>query len=173
MRLYFIRHGESESNFNNIITGQQDIPLTDKGRTQAHLAGQHIREQAISFDRIISSSLVRAHDTARLIAHEIGFPEDTIEINDLVIERSFGTLEGKAKEEASSDAIIEAAGGESDEHVRIRAQLFLESLQGTEGAVLVVSHTGFGRRLRAVAEDIPTGDSKNFENAELADLGEL
>lgn len=175
MRLYFIRHGESESNSSGLITGQQDVPLTENGRQQARLAGQNIREKAIMIDHIISSPLQRAQDTARLIAHEIGFSEDAIQINNLVIERSFGSLEGKSKADPGklTDDIIEESGGELDPHIRIRAQLFLESLEGTEGTILVVSHTGFGRRLRAVVQGIPTADSKNFKNAELTDLGEI
>jgi len=36
-----------------------------------------------------------------------------------------------------------------------------------------VSHTGFGRRLRAVVQGIPTEQSDNFKNAELTDLGNI
>jgi broad specificity phosphatase PhoE len=52
-------------------------------------------------------------------------------------------------------------------------QQLLDSLKDVEGNVLVVSHTGFGRRLRAVIEHISTEDSQNFKNAELTDLGEI
>lgn len=174
MHLYFIRHGESESNFSNLITGQQDVPLTDRGRQQARLAGQEIREKAIVIDHIISSSLKRAHETAKLIAQEIGYPEEKIEVNNLVIERSFGSLEGTPNVPGTiSDEMIATNGGELDGHIRVRAQLFLESLKNTEGTVLVVSHTGFGRRLRAVIESVPTTESANFENATLTDLGEI
>jgi broad specificity phosphatase PhoE len=171
--LIFIRHGESTSNYGELITGQQDVPLTDKGREQAREAGQSIARQHITINHIICSSLMRAHDTAKLIAHEIGFPEDHIQVNDLVIERSFGTLEGKPKGSAvtMTDEHIKECGGELDPQIRERAQQLLDSLKGTEGTVLIVSHTGFGRRLRAVVEGIPTSESHNFSNAELTDLG--
>jgi len=175
MHLYFIRHGESTSNYGELITGQQDVPLTEKGKDQAHEAGGFIAAQNIKIDHIVSSSLSRAHDTARIIANEIGYPEYSIEINDLVIERSFGSLEGKPKEEVGSfdDEVIQRSGGELDPAIRARAERFLEPLRGKPGSILVVSHTGFGRRLRAVVQNISTDDSENFKNADLTDLGEI
>lgn len=175
MHVYFIRHGESTSNQGDLITGRQDVPLTDKGREQARQAGQQIVAQGIKIDHIICSSLTRAYDTATLIAQAIGFPEDKIQVNDLVIERSFGTLEGQPKLNggALDDQLIKESGGELDPAVRARAQRLLDSLRHTEGNVLIVSHTGFGRRLRAVVEGVPTESSSNFNNAELTDLGEI
>jgi broad specificity phosphatase PhoE len=175
MHLYFIRHGESTSNHNDLITGQQDVPLTELGREQARQAGKNILAQGIRIDHIICSSLERAANTARLIAHEIGFVEAQIQINDLVIERSFGSLEGKPKGDIATmpDEYILGCGGEVDEQIRERAQIFLNSLKGKTGAVLIVSHTGFGRRLRAVVEGITTERSNNFQNAILTDLGVL
>jgi len=175
MHLYFIRHGESTSNYGELITGQQDVPLTEKGKEQAHEAGKAIAAQGLKIDQIVSSSLSRAHDTARIIAGEIGYDQNAIEINDLVIERSFGSLEGKPKEEAGSldDEMIQLSGGELDPAIRARAERFLEPIKGKSGTILVVSHTGFGRRLRAVVQNIATDHSENFKNADLTDLGEI
>lgn len=175
MHLYFIRHGESTSNAEGFITGRQNVSLTDVGRQQARMAGRLIASQGIKIDDIICSPLTRAYDTAKLIAHEIGFPDDHIQINDLVIERAFGTLEGKTKGDPATmtDEHIKECGGELDPEVRARARQLLDSLKHTQGNVLIVSHTGFGRRLRAVIEGIPTKLSSNFNNAELTDLGEL
>ena len=175
MRLYFIRHGESTSNYGELITGQQDVPLTEHGEAQAKQAGQDIAASGLKIDLIVSSSLDRAHDTAEIIAREIGYPLDAIEINDLVIERSFGSLEGKTKEETGflDDTKVQEAGGELDAAIRARADRFLESYRGKPGTLLVVSHTGFGRRLRAVVQEIPTDHSDNFKNAVLTNLGEI
>ena len=173
MHLYFIRHGESTSNYGQLVTGRQDVPLTDFGREQAQAAGHYINQQGIVFDKIICSSLMRAHDTAKIIAKEIGFPESDIQVNDLVIERSFGSMEGQPKGDpyTMTDEYVKKCGGELDPQIRERAEKLLDSLKDVEGNVLVVSHTGFGRRLRAVVEHIPTQDSQNFNNAELTDLG--
>jgi broad specificity phosphatase PhoE len=175
MHLYFIRHGESESNYGELITGQQDIALTERGREQAREAGKTIVAEGIHFDDIISSPLMRARDTAKLIAEQIGYPEEQIHIIDLLIERSFGSLEGHPGSDAANmtDEDIVKAGGEVDPQIRERAQRFLDSINGYTGNILLVSHTGFGRRLRAVIENIPTEQSQNFKNAELTDLGEV
>lgn len=175
MHLYFIRHGESTSNYEELITGQQDVPLTELGREQARQAGRDILAQGIKIDHIISSPLERAINTARLIAHEIGYVEAQIQLNELVMERSFGSLEGQPKGDilTMGDDYILERGGEADEQIRRRAELFIESLNGFQGTLLVVSHTGFGRRLRAVIENIPTQQSNNFNNAECTDLGEI
>ncbi len=64
MKLYFVRHGESTTNKAEQYTGQLDVGLTDYGREQAVTAGRVITEQGLKVDLIISSPLVRAHDTA-------------------------------------------------------------------------------------------------------------
>jgi broad specificity phosphatase PhoE len=175
MHLYFIRHGESTSNSEDLITGQQDVPLTEHGREQARQAGQEIVTSGIGIDGIICSPLMRSRDTARLIAQTIGFPEDRIEVNDLVIERSFGSLEGQPRLNIDTldDQLIKNNGGELDPQIRQRARKLLDYVKDRTGNILIVSHTGFGRRLRAVIEGIPTKDSSNFNNAELTDLGEI
>jgi broad specificity phosphatase PhoE len=175
MHLYFIRHGESTSNYGELVTGRQDVPLTEKGKEQARQAGKGIVAQNIKIDYIVSSSLARAHDTAKIIANEIGYPENSIEINDLVIERTFGSLEGtpKGNPATMTDSYIKEHGGEVDGDIRARVEHFIEPLRGKPGTILVVSHTGFGRRLRAVVQNISTDDSENLKNADLTDLGEI
>ncbi|MBU5668346.1 histidine phosphatase family protein [Peptoniphilus sp. MSJ-1] len=66
MRIYFTRHGETEWNKEDIIQGHLDSPLTDKGIEM----GKSLREKSkdIKFDKIYSSDLKRALDTAKLIA---------------------------------------------------------------------------------------------------------
>lgn len=66
MRIYFTRHGETEWNKEDIIQGQLDSPLTEKGIEM----GKSLREKSkdIHFDKIYSSDLKRALDTAKLIA---------------------------------------------------------------------------------------------------------
>ena len=175
MHLYFIRHGESTSNYGELITGRQNAQLTNLGRVQASAAGHLIAGRGIKIDHIICSPLDRAHDTAKLIAKEINYPEADIEVNDRVIERSFGKFEGQPNSVAKglSDEAIVAGGGEIDAQIRERAHLLLESLKNTEGNVLVVSHTGFGRRLRAVILGVATHETQNFKNADFTDLGEI
>ena len=61
--LYLIRHGESTSNVNKTFTGQGDAPLTEQGRQQAACIQSYFL--GIHIDRILSSDLTRAMETAK------------------------------------------------------------------------------------------------------------
>ena len=65
MRIYFTRHGETEWNKLGIIQGQLDSALTSEGIEM----GKRLREMSkdLNFDKVYSSDLGRAYDTARLI----------------------------------------------------------------------------------------------------------
>ena len=77
--LYFIRHGESTANIIN-LTGTDDAMLTENGIKQATDAGKAAKKEELEFDVIISSSLPRALDTAKLVAHEIDYTKDPLDI---------------------------------------------------------------------------------------------
>lgn len=64
MRLYMVRHGESENNLARKYTGWAQVQLTEKGRRDAEGAGKFLRGK--HFDRIYSSDLIRAIDTAQI-----------------------------------------------------------------------------------------------------------
>jgi broad specificity phosphatase PhoE len=87
----FLRHGESLGNARGISQGQTDFPLTEKGIQQAFHLVARWQEQGIQFDRIISSPLKRAQQTAEIIATHLQIP---IEYDSNWMERSFGKLEG-------------------------------------------------------------------------------
>ena len=65
-RIYFIRHGESESNLITQFAGSLDMPLTDKGREQALLTAARLLE--VRFAAVYASDLSRAYETGRAIA---------------------------------------------------------------------------------------------------------
>lgn len=91
-RLYCMRHGLSVLNAQGRLAGRIETPLTDKGREQVKEAGKIAA--TLDIDYIISSPLSRALDTAKIIAAEIGFLPERIDVNSLVIERGFGSAEG-------------------------------------------------------------------------------
>ena len=64
MKLYLVRHGESECNVQRRLYGRTDCSLTEKGCRQAREAGEKLRGTGIG--RCISSPLIRAAETARL-----------------------------------------------------------------------------------------------------------
>ena len=69
-RLYFIRHGESESNIEARFTGQLDIPLSKKGKEQAQLTADFLRQEPIA--AVYASDLSRAYETGQIIARTHG-----------------------------------------------------------------------------------------------------
>ena len=74
--LYLIRHGQSESNAEpGLIAGSDfDSNLTAKGEEQAKRLGARLAAEGVEFDRIYSSSYVRAVRTARIMAMAMGTP---------------------------------------------------------------------------------------------------
>ena len=95
-RVFIIRHGETEWNSAGLLQGSADIELTERGREQARLAAAVLAEHLSPGVTIVSSPLVRAHDTALEIAQEIG---TTVHVDDRLRERAYGVWEGITPEE--------------------------------------------------------------------------
>ena len=70
--LVLLRHGRSRADDERVHEGRYDSPLTDVGRDQARRLAQHWRETGAQFDRVVCSSLVRARETAEIVATAIG-----------------------------------------------------------------------------------------------------
>jgi broad specificity phosphatase PhoE len=62
--VYLIRHGETDWNVQGRWQGHTDIPLNEKGNTQAQLLAEYLKRENIRFDYIYSSDLARAYQTA-------------------------------------------------------------------------------------------------------------
>lgn len=164
-KLYFVRHGLSEFNVARRFAGSTDTPLTDEGRKQAKEAGQKAKK--LKIDLIISSPLTRAHETAKIISKEIGYPEDKIELNPLLIERNYGAMEGQLwSPDLDMDGIADI---ETDDTLLNRAAEALAFLQQIEvDNVLVVGHGSIGRAIRHhILEDFPYSAEERLPNAEI------
>ncbi len=70
MKIYIVRHGETECNANSICYGWYDCPLNEKGVMQAKNLGEFFKTKKI--DKIISSDLSRAKMTAEAISKTTG-----------------------------------------------------------------------------------------------------
>lgn len=79
--IYFVRHGESETNVGPVNQGAE-AQLTEKGRQQARSIA--LRCAALPIETIIASPFVRTKETAEIIAEKVGKP---IEFSGLFIER--------------------------------------------------------------------------------------
>ena len=89
MKLYVVRHGQTDNNLNGIIQGISNTPLNDYGRKQASELKEKLND--ISFDLILSSPLQRAKETAEIINNN----KTKIIIDNRLIERNTGDFEGK------------------------------------------------------------------------------
>jgi uncharacterized phosphatase len=161
-KLYFIRHGLSELNKQNVWSGTIDTALSDEGRAQAKLAGQKAKKLNISL--IVCSPLSRTKETAEIIAAQIGYPADKILYSDLLIERHFGDLEGQPHKDTDHELDLDTVPNvETKEMILKRADKalrFLESLKSDN--ILVVSHGSFGRAMRHhLMADMPFANSKS------------
>jgi uncharacterized phosphatase len=142
--ILLVRHGETDWNLHRRVQGHSDTPLNDTGRAQARaLAGELA---GTTLDAIYASDLVRAHETARIVAAEMGL--GVTAIRDLR-ERHFGTWEGLTDQEIFARFPEAAEGGPwGDAETREEmAQRVLDALQRIAaahpgGQVLVVSHGG-------------------------------
>ena len=73
LRVYFVRHGETQANRDGIIQGQQDTPLNALGEEQARLVGEALKEEEIGC--AFSSDLSRARTVSNtsVAGNRIGF----------------------------------------------------------------------------------------------------
>lgn len=176
--LYFVRHGQSEFNVTYKWAGTTDCFLTPTGKDQAKRAGKKLQTISTKIDVIISSPLLRAHHTAKIIADQINHPKDNIILNSLLVERNYGELEGRAtpliasryvKDESHLDEYKDVEKLIDMQKRADNALQYLESL--THDNILVVSHGAFGRALRrSIKKDHISTRGKSFKNAELEKL---
>jgi len=71
-RLFLIRHGEPRRHSDRIFLGQTDVPLSERGRGEAAVAGDELARLGCQPGRIYSSDLLRARETAEIIAARFG-----------------------------------------------------------------------------------------------------
>ncbi len=90
MKLYMVRHGETDWNKERKIQGQVDIPLNEFGRMLARKTAKGLAD--ISFDLCFSSPLSRARETAELILEGRDIP---IIEDERIVEMAFGIYEGR------------------------------------------------------------------------------
>lgn len=89
MRLYIMRHGETDWNKIKQLQGKSDVPLNDFGRMLARKTAEALEK--VPFDLVITSPLSRARETALIVKGEREIPL----IEDARIEEmSFGIYEG-------------------------------------------------------------------------------
>jgi uncharacterized phosphatase len=166
-----LRHGQTNWNIDFRLQGVTDIPLNETGIEQAKVAGQVLSTAADfgqSWDLILSSPLSRARDTALMVSAALGI--EGVDIEDLLLERSFGEAEGLSHEEwkAKYDDTNHVPGGETLEQLEARAWILLRQLAENYSGkrVLTVSHGALIRTLlRLVSQGEYPREGERLGNA--------
>ena len=89
-RLTLLRHAKSD--WSDQSLRDFDRPLNKRGKRNAPAMGQLLKDRGISPDLIISSDANRAYTTARLVAQELGYPDENILLNHAMYLAAPGTL---------------------------------------------------------------------------------
>jgi 2,3-bisphosphoglycerate-dependent phosphoglycerate mutase len=147
--IVLLRHGRSRADDEEVHEGRYDSPLTDVGRAQVRARALGWRDKGERFDLIICSPLVRARETAELVAETLGAP---LEADDDWMEVDHGPLAGVPLSELaarfpglpSRNPYEPVYGtGESAWQTHRRASAALERiLRRGPGAYLIVGHGG-------------------------------
>ncbi len=155
--IYFVRHGQTEYNVQNILGGNSN--LTDLGKQQAQQAAEQFRD--IHFDIIFVSNLKRTYQTAQIINQ---YHNVEIIVDDRLNERYYGDLE--LSDETKLDLApfwhitqeLKHDGVETIEQLKTRANSFMQYIKTNypNKNILAVSHRGIGRIFKHIHGYEPT-----------------
>jgi len=163
--ILLVRHGETDWNLEHRVQGHTDVPLNAAGLEQARVLAEHLA--TASLVAVYASDLVRAHDTAVIVAEAHGLD---VTLDRDLREKDFGSWEGLTDVEILRrfpDAVRGHWGdGEATEAVAARAIAAIDRIRAlhTAGPVLVVSHGGPLRAILAhlAVEHEPIGNCAVF-----------
>lgn len=158
MLLALIRHGQTDWNLAERMQGRSDIPLNETGREQALVAASALAGER--WDAVVSSPLVRARETAEILASSLGIPLGGS--YDELVEQDFGAAEGALVSElAARWPLRDFADKEPDHEVGPRGIRALERITADHGSarVLAVAH---GTLIRHTLATISSHEPRRF-----------
>ena len=150
MKLYIIRHGQTDWNVEGKIQGSQDIPLNETGRRQALALAKGMKSRPVT--AVYSSPQKRAMETAKAIAAPLGL---TVRAVPQLMEIGYGDWEGRSAEDILTTdrdlyeswwqhpATVAPPGGETLNQVDGRCRQAWDMIRaGMDGDTAVVAHGG-------------------------------
>ena len=163
MKIYIVRHGETNVNLENKINSLNDDGLNETGIIQAKEVGEKMRE--IDYDFIISSPLSRAKHTAELL----NIKNKNIIYDDRLVERDAGIFTKQSLDTIDSDdwwninPKEDYADAETVKHVLERIYDFLEEIKYkfNDSNIVIVTHGGVSKTISCYFCGIP--DDGNLE----------
>lgn len=173
--IYFIRHGETTGDIENLYGGDYDDHLTEKGQEEANALGEKLKEKNIQV--IFTSSLLRAQETAAILNSHHEVP---VKVDSKLKERNwYGELTGMNRDVAKekfpdlvailSDRKNTLPGSESYDDFMGRISEALREICTDEEyeRIAVVSHGG---AMRVLFRDILKQGEIDFGNCAFAEL---
>ena len=169
-QIIFIRHGQTDWNAEGRFQGRTEIPLNKIGENQALRNGKKLREYLISQGKTpedyewLCSPQIRAQKTMDLVREAAKIDQGKYQIDQLLIEMSFGKWEGHTSEELAGQFSNDfnqrknnkwgfvPPEGESYQMASTRVAEWLNKLMKP---TIVVSHGGINRVLRGLLFSIP------------------
>lgn len=163
MELYIIRHGETDWNNEKRLQGRSNTELNAYGIELAQITGEALKD--VKFDRIFSSPLKRAYQTAEIIRGERNI---NIETDERLLEISFGVYEGVPVKDLpkefsaffdAPDKFVPARDGETYEELIKRAGSFINDIVVPASKelerMLIVAHGALNKALMLNLEHKP------------------
>ncbi len=173
--IYFIRHAQSEANLQDLLASRMDFPLTEQGLADAATIAAGLKKIA-TIDRIVSSPLLRARQTAEPIAKAFGLE---VGVDERLTEQELGVFSGLtyAELDARPDYMhdrtqrwhwVPEGGGESYGMLAERLVPFFQSIESMpQGGILFVTHAVTMRMIKGHLEqtlpDYPYDIARNGE----------
>jgi len=146
--VYLARHGETAWSLSGQHTGKTDLPLTERGESNARRLGERL--QGMTFAKIFTSPLQRALRTC-----ELAIGSGAAEIDRDLVEWDYGEYEGRRTEDIHKEQPDwqlfrdGCPGGESPRQIGARADLVVQRVRAIAGDVLLFSSGHFLRVLAA------------------------
>lgn len=145
---YFIRHGQSVGNAGGYFTGWMDSPLTDQGRREADARRASVEALVLKPDRIVTSTLSRAIETAAIINSRLALP---VSQDADLREQNYGSLQGMDRQsfygQFGPDHYFDPPGGETIAAFTQRIVTALDRILTQGGLPLIVGHGGMPHAL--------------------------
>ena len=175
LNLFVFRHAETTDNSNNIFSGWRNPDLTPKGMLQAQEVAQQLEKEKINC--AFTSHLVRAKKTLEIVLKQ--HPKVPIFIDDRLIERCYGTLQGKSKTKIAAERPewfakvhrgydFPPPEGESLKMVENRTIPFVKQLKSwlrkNPGNVAISCHGNSMRPIRRIFEHLELKQMLRLEN---------
>ena len=173
LKIFLLRHGETDWHKIGRLQGHTDIPLNEEGIEQINAVGDLLLEKGIHIDAIISSPLLRARMSAEIVAKKIGLDNGQVTIEPDFIERNFGEAEGLTREERQTTFPNgNYAGMESVEQLCDRAKNAILKHVGVHAdkTLMITAH---GSILKAIVTSVSSGKIAYSPGKEIIEVGKL